>query len=928
MREDSRRLSGGFAGVPILKSLRQPPWQGVPMLNSTVEHSRLEQDRQKQVPWKKWGPYLSERQWGTVREDYSTNGDAWNYFSHDQARSRVYRWGEDGLGGICDDQQLLCFALALWNGQDPILKERLFGLTNSEGNHGEDVKEYYFYLDSTPTHSYMKYLYKYPQRAFPYEDIVVRNRNRTRTELEYELIDTGVFDDDRYFDVVLEYAKASAEDILLRVTVHNRGPEDASLRLLPTLWYRNTWSSVSGGVKPDLSSFSNSSCPIIRAVHPKLGDYYLFCEGAHQLLFTENETNQERIFGLPNKSSYLKDSINNYVVHQQVSAINPALRGTKAAADYTLAIPVHSCTVVRLRLSNEAPLDSKDHGVDTKSFDDVIELRKQDADAFYATVIPQSVTPDEANVMRQALAGMLWTKQHYIYDVHSWTRSEDASTERHRNSAWGHLSTSDIISMPDKWEYPWFAAWDLAFHTIALYVVDPDFAKKQLELIHKPWFMHPNGQIPAYEWNFGDVNPPVQGLAAWRIYCNEKAATGKGDRRFLQRIFQKQLLNFTWWVNRKDAFNNNVFEGGFLGLDNIGVFDRSSAIPDGGILEQADGTAWMALYCLSMLEIALELSKEEPEYEEIGYKFYEHFIQIASAMDRMGMNKDELYDEEDGFYYDLLRLPDGNASRLKLRSLVGLLPIAASLAVTDAEYSRLPHFAERSEWLTKRYPEVTCNLTNVDKVGYLNNRMLSVITPEKLRRILRRMLDPNEFLSEYGIRSLSRCYQNEPYRLDLGNQTFTVTYEPAESSTGMFGGNSNWRGPIWFPMNFVLIYALYRWYSYLGPDFKVECPSGSGMLLNLQEVSMELSRRLISIFTRQDGKRPMYGGCEKFQIDPYWRDLVLFYEYFHGDNGAGIGASHQTGWTGLIARLIQVTARGMFEFPDKPEQTKSVGIGT
>jgi Glycosyl hydrolase family 63 C-terminal domain len=897
------------------------------MLNSTVEHSRLEQDRQKQVPWKKWGPYLSERQWGTVREDYSTNGDAWNYFSHDQARSRAYRWGEDGLGGICDDQQLLCFALALWNGRDPILKERLFGLTNSEGNHGEDVKEYYFYLDSAPTHSYMKYLYKYPQRSFPYEDILFSNRKRTRTDLEYELINTGVFDDDRYFDVVLEYAKASAEDILIRVTVHNRGPQDASLRLLPTLWYRNTWSSVPGGIKPDLSSFSNSSCPTIHAAHPKLGNYYLFCEGAHELLFTENETNNERIFGLPNTSPYLKDGINNYVVHQQLFAVNPALRGTKAAADYTLAVPAQSCSTVRLRLSNEKPLDPKDPSFDTKPFDDVIELRRQDADEFYATVIPQSVTPDEANVMRQALAGMLWTKQHYIYDVSSRIRMDGSSTERHRNSAWGHLSTSEIISMPDKWEYPWFAAWDLAFHTVALYVVDPDFAKKQLELIHKPWFMHPNGQIPAYEWNFSDVNPPVQGLAAWRIYCNEKAATGKGDRRFLQRIFQSQLINFTWWVNRKDAFGNNVFEGGFLGLDNIGVFDRSSAIPDGGILEQADGTAWMALYCLSMVEMALELSKEEPEYEEIGYKFYEHFIQIASAMDRMGINKDELYDEEDGFYYDVLRLPDGNASRLKLRSLVGLLPIAASLVVTDAEYRRLPHFAERSEWLIKRYPEVTCNLSTVDRVGYLNNRMLSVITPEKLRRILRRMLDPNEFLSEYGIRSLSRCYQKEPYRLDLGNQSFTVTYEPAESSTGMFGGNSNWRGPIWFPMNFVLIYALYRWYSYLGPDFKVECPTGSGKLLNLQEVSTELSRRLINIFTGQDGKRPVYGGCEKFQEDPYWRNLILFYEYFHGDNGAGIGASHQTGWTGLIARLIQVTAHGIFEFPDKPEQTEPPAVG-
>jgi len=897
------------------------------MLSSTAEHSRLEQDRQKQALWKKWGPYLSERQWGTVREDCSVNGDAWNYFTHDQARSRAYRWGEDGLGGICDDEQVLCFALALWNGRDPILKERLFGLTNSEGNHGEDVKEYYFYLDSTPTHSYMKYLYKYPQRAFPYDDLIATNKKRTRTDLEYELIDTGVFDDDRYFDVVLEFAKASAEDLLIRITVHNRGPEDAALRLLPTLWYRNTWSWVAGAIKPGMAVLGESSSKVIYASHPKLGDYYLVCEGADQLLFTENETNNERIFGLPNTSPYVKDGINNYVVHQQFLAVNPELRGTKAAADYTLNIPAQSSGLARLRLSNEKPLVSKGNSFDAKSFDDFVERRKQDADAFYATVIPPRVSPDEANVMRQALGGMLWTKQHYIYDVYGWSHIAGITAERQRNSAWRHLSTSEIISMPDKWEYPWFAAWDLAFHTIALHVVDPDFAKKQLELIHKPWFMHPNGQIPAYEWNFSDVNPPVQGLAAWRIYCNEKAATGKGDRRFLQRIFQKQLLNFTWWVNRKDALGNNVFEGGFLGLDNIGVFDRSSAIPDGGILEQADGTAWMALYCLSMLEMALELSKEEPEFEEIGYKFYEHFIQIASAMDRMGLNKDELYDEEDGFYYDVLRLPDGNASRLKLRSLVGLLPLAASLVVTDAEYNRLPHFGERSQWLTKRYPEVTCNLTNIDSVGYLGNRMLSAITPEKLRRILCRMLDPNEFLSDYGIRSLSRCYKDNPYKLDLGNQSFTVTYEPAESSTGMFGGNSNWRGPIWFPVNFVLIYALYRWYSYLGPDFKIECPTGSGKLLNLQEVSGELSRRLISIFTRRNGKRPVYGGNEKFQKDPNWRNLILFYEYFHGDNGAGIGASHQTGWTGVIARLIQVTAHGMFEFPDKPELTEPLAVG-
>jgi hypothetical protein len=897
------------------------------MSKPTAEHIRLDQDRQKQVPWKKWGPYLAERQWGTVREDYSANGDAWNYFTHDQARSRAYRWGEDGLGGICDDQQLLCFALALWNGKDPILKERLFGLTNSEGNHGEDVKEYYFYLDGTPTHSYMKYLYKYPQRAYPYEDIVNTNKKRTRQDLEYELINSGVFDDDRYFDIFVEYAKDTAEDILIRILVYNRGPEDANLHLLPTLWYRNTWSWVPGGVKPEMAAFDHSGRRLIHAAHPNLGNYYLECEGAYELLFAENETNNERIFGMPNTSPYVKDGINNHVVHQQAFAVNPAQRGTKAAAHYLLTVPAHSSTSVCLRLSNK-PVSSPKSGVffDVKFFDEVVDRRKQEADEFYATVIPERATPDQASVMRQALAGMLWTKQHYIYDVYSWIHPDGTTVERPRNDAWAHLSTADIISMPDKWEYPWFAAWDLAFHTVALDVVDPDFAKKQLELIHKPWFMHPNGQIPAYEWNFSDVNPPVQGFAAWRIYCNEQVATGKGDRRFLQRVFQKLLLNFTWWVNRKDSLGNNVFEGGFLGLDNIGVFDRSSAIPDGGVLEQADGTAWMALYCLNMLEMALELAQEEPEYEEIAYKFYEHFIQIAAAMDCMGIKENELYDEKDGFYYDLLRLPNGVDERLKLRSLVGLLPIAASLVVTDAEYNRLPHFGERSKWLTKRFPEVTCNLTNIDRVGYLGNRMLSAVTHEKLRRILSRMLDPKEFLSDYGIRSLSHCYKDDPYRLKLEDQTFVVAYEPAESTTGMFGGNSNWRGPIWFPMNFVLIYALYRWYSYLGPDFKVECPTGSGKLMNLQEVSTELSQRLIRIFTRKDGVRPVYGGSEKFQKDPYWHDLILFYEYFHGDNGAGLGASHQTGWTGLVARLIQITAQGMFEFVDKPQEIESPAI--
>jgi len=891
-------------------------------LEPTTEHIRLVQDREAQVRWQRWGPYLSERQWGTVREDYSTNGDAWNYFSHDQARSRAYRWGEDGLGGICDDQQSLCFALALWNGADPILKERLFGLTNSEGNHGEDVKEYYFYLDSTPTHSYMKYLYKYPQRAYPYADIVTNNKKRTRNDTEYELMDTGVFNDNRYFDVFLEYAKAAAEDILIRITVHNRGSEDASLHLLPTLWYRNTWSWVPNGIKPVLTDFSKFVRPIIHAAHPELGDYYLLCDGADEILFTENETNNQRINGTPNTSPYVKDGIHNYVVHRQALAVNPARRGTKAAAHYFLSIPAQGSAVVCLRLSNSESLSALDgRTFDSKSCDEVIESRRQEADAFYASVIPTQVSADEANVMRQALAGMLWTKQHYIYDVHSWTAADEVAAKLARNGAWSHFSAADIISMPDKWEYPWFAAWDLAFQAIALYLVDPDFAKQQIELIHKPWFMHPNGQIPAYEWNFSDVNPPVQGLAAWRIYCNEKAATGKRDPRFLHHMFQKQMLNFTWWVNRKDALGNNLFEGGFLGLDNIGVFDRSSAIPEGGILEQADGTAWMAFYCLNMMEMALELSKDEPEYEEIAYKFYEHFIQIASAMDRMGVNEDELYDEQDGFYYDLLRLPSGHAGRLKVRSLLGLLPIAASLVITDAEFNRLPHFEKRSRWLAQRHPEVACNLTNMDRVGHLGNRMLSVITPEKLRRILSRMLDPNEFLSDYGIRSLSKSYKNDPYSLSLGGQTFKVTYEPAESSTGMFGGNSNWRGPIWFAMNFVLIYALYRWYSYLGPDFKVECPTGSGKFLDLRDVSTELAHRLIRIFKRNDdGVRPVYGASEKFQKDPNWRDLILFYEYFHGDNGAGIGASHQTGWTGLVARLIQITAHGMLEFPDKPEE--------
>ena len=883
----------------------------------TSEHIRLQEERSAHVPWKKWGPYLSERQWGTVREDCSENGDAWNYFSHDQARSRAYRWGEDGLGGICDDQQLLCFALALWNGSDPILKERLFGLTNVEGNHGEDVKEYYFYLDSTPTHSYMKYLYKYPQRAYPYEEIVKTNKARTRAELEYELLDTGIFDDDRYFDIFVEYAKASAEDILIRITAENRGASVADLTLLPTLWYRNTWYCVPGAVRPNLQA-NEAGC--IEATHPILGKYCLFCEDSTELLFTENDTNNERIFGIPNDSRYVKDAFDNYIVHQQTGAVNPQQLGTKAAAHYRLKVPPHGAVTLRLRLRG-----GTDEDLNLRDFDSTLEVRRSDADEFYKQVIPSAASEDEANVMRQALAGMLWTKQHYVYDVHDWMNVNGNAIKRRRNEAWIHLSTCDIISMPDKWEYPWFAAWDLAFQTIALQVVDPEFAKKQIELIHKPWLMHPNGQIPAYEWNFSDVNPPVHAMAAWRVYVNEKVTTGQGDLVFLRRVFQKLLLNFTWWVNREDALGNNVFEGGFLGLDNIGVFDRSATIPSGGMLEQADGTSWMALYCLNMLEMALELAQTDLEYEELAYKFYEHFIQIAAAMDRMGANLDELYDEDDGFYYDVLRFPNGPSIRLKVRTLVGLLPVCASLVITEGEYKRLPRFEQRSAWLARRYPEVTCNLTNLDKVGSLGSRMLSVITPQKLRRILSRMLDPKEFLSPYGIRSLSREYKDKPFELRLGADTYTVAYEPADSSTGLFGGNSNWRGPIWFPINFMLLYALYRWYSYLGPAFKVECPTGSGHLMDLQEVSDMLARSLIRIFTRENGRRPVHGGSEKFQTDPHWRDLPLFYEYFHGDNGAGIGASHQTGWTGLVARLVQLTANGMFEFPDKPERLARSG---
>jgi hypothetical protein len=870
----------------------------------SAESARLEEARDLKIPWKKWGPYLSERQWGTVREDYSESGNAWDYFSHDQARSRAYRWGEDGLAGISDDQQQLCFALALWNGKDPIIKERLFGLTNSESNHGEDVKEYYFYLDSTPTHSYMKYLYKYPQEAYPYGKLVATSRALNRNQCEYELLDTGVFDQDRYFDVFVEYAKESPDDILIQITVHNRGPDAAELHLLPTLWFRNTWSWAASAERPSLQRVGKS----IKATHSTLGEQYLHCDGAPTLLFTENETNTERIFGVPNHSPYVKDGINNYFVQGQTCAVNPEQKGTKAAAHYRVRVKAGECETVRLRLSPGR------EGKPFADFDDVFELRHKEADEFYDTVIPRSLNADQANVMRQALAGMLWSKQFYHYDVDKWLEERGSDPfkpnrkQAPRNDNWHHMYNGDVISMPDKWEYPWYAAWDLAFHVIALTLVDPDFGKDQLKLMVRERYMHPNGQIPAYEWNFGDVNPPVHAWSTAFTYVLEMARKGHGDKEWLKSVFQKLLLNFTWWVNRKDRSGRNIFEGGFLGLDNIGVFDRSAPLPTGGYLEQADGTAWMALFCQNMLEISIELAKTDPDYADMAVKFVEHFLWIASSMMHMGGDVG-MWDEEDGFFYDVLRLPDGRAQRLKVRSMVGLLPLCATSTFDGVLLQQYPELVLRLRRFLEARPEIREGIHDPAKPGLHGRRLASILDETKLRRVLAKMLDENEFLSEFGIRSLSRFHKDHPFVFHAGGQDYCVNYLPAESDTGMFGGNSNWRGPIWMPVNGLLIRALLQYYGYFGDDFKVECPTGSGRLMTLYQVAEEITRRLTNIFLKdKNGRRPVYGGTEKFQTDPHWRDLVLFYEYFHGDNGAGLGASHQTGWTGIIARGLHLFA--------------------
>ncbi|TMB20224.1 MAG: glucosidase [Deltaproteobacteria bacterium] len=856
----------------------------------TREEQRLLQSRDRSAHWKRWGPYLSERAWGTVREDYSPGGTAWDYVPHDHARSRAYRWNEDGIAGISDRHQKLCFALALWNRRDPILKERIFGLTGQEGNHGEDVKELYYYLDSTPTHSYMKYLYKYPQAEFPYLQLVEENRRRGRAGREYELIDTGVFDQDRYFDVFVEYAKADVDDLCIRIEVANRGPEAAVIDVLPTLWFRNTWSWGRDQRRPLLRARGRSSV--------NAGDYHLIWEGSPELLFCDNDTNSQRLFGVAGPR-YPKDGINDYLIHG-AQTVNPDRVGTKCAARYELTIPARANAVVRLRLWR----GSRTQQIDAE--DSILAACKAEADEFYASVIPASLSADARNVMRQALAGMLWSKQFYHYVVRDWLQGDPAQPpppedrKKGRNSDWGHLYNSDVLSMPDKWEYPWFAAWDLAFHCIPLALVDSDFAKDQLLLLLREWYMHPNGQIPAYEWAFGDVNPPVFAWAAWRVYKIEKKRQGSGDLKFLKRVFHKLMLNFTWWVNRKDAEGRNVFQGGFLGLDNIGVFDRSAPLPGGGHLEQSDGTSWMAMYCLNMLSIALELAREEEEYEDVASKFWEHFVHIARAMNTMG-----LWDEQDGFFYDVLHR-DHEGITLRIRSMVGLIPLFAVEPIPADLIEKFPSFARRLEWFIDHRPDLTEGVACMRTLGAMQRRLFSVVPPDKLRRILQRLLDESEFLSPHGIRALSRVHRDQPYRLRVDGAEYGVRYEPAESSSGLFGGNSNWRGPVWFPVNFLLIEALQKFHHYLGEEFTVEFPTGSGRQMTLAQVAAEISRRLSAIFLLdQDGRRPAFGKAEKLQRDPHFRDYLLFHEYFNGDDGSGVGANHQTGWTGLVAKLLQ-----------------------
>lgn len=871
-----------------------------------AEEKRLAESNKKVKHWKRWGPYLSERAWGTVREDYSADGSAWDYFPHDHARSRAYRWNEDGIAGISNTRQNVCFSIAVWNGKDPILKERLFGLTGSEGNHGEDVKEIYYYLDSTPTHSYMKYLYKYPQAEFPYQQLIESNRNRSKLEGEFELMDTGVFDDDKYFDVFVEYAKADVEDVLVKVTVANRGDDAARINVLPTVWLRNDWTWSGENASGELRAI-DANAVSIRC--DSLGTRSLYFDGSPELLFTENETNKERLFGTTNTSRYVKDGINDYVVNGNANAVNPNKTGTKAAGNYELTVPARSEVVLRMRLTDiEKP--------DFKAFDGyeaIFAKRKGEADQFYKDIAPVALSDDARSVQRQAFAGMLWSKQFYHYIVREWIEGDPSmpkppdSRVEGRNSDWAHLYNSDIISMPDKWEYPWYAAWDLAFHCIPLAIVDPEFAKDQLKLMLREWYMHPNGQIPAYEWAYGDVNPPVHAWAALRVYQIEKKKRGGiGDRKFLARIFQKLMLNFTWWVNRKDAEGMNVFEGGFLGLDNIGVFDRSRPLPNGGRIAQSDGTSWMAMYCLNMLAIALELAAQDDTYEDVASKFWEHFIFIADAMNNLGKDGISLWDDQDGFYYDVLHFHGKGSDPMRVRSMVGLIPLFAVGSIEPEVLDSLPAFKRRLHWFIENRSDLTANVSCMRTPGMSERRLLAVAYRERLEKVLKVMLDEDEFLSPYGIRAVSRYHKDNPYVLRVNGDEHRVDYEPGESTNGLFGGNSNWRGPVWFPVNYLLIESLQKFHHYYGDDLKVECPTGSGNKMNLWEVSQELSRRLSHIFLKNgDGVRPVYGENSKMQSDPHFRDHILFFEYFHGDNGSGVGASHQTGWTGLVAKLLQ-----------------------
>ena len=877
-----------------------------------AEERRLAESSARKKHWKRWGPYVSERAWGTVREDYSADGSAWDYFPHDHARSRAFRWNEDGIAGLCDRHQRICFSLALWNGKDPILKERLFGLTGPEGNHGEDVKEIYYYLDSTPTHSYMKFLYKYPQAEFPYLQLINTNRDRSRLDPEFELMDTGIFDEDRYFDVFVEYAKSDIDDILIVITVANRSDTAAAINVLPTVWFRNRWTWT--GIEPT-GSMRAVGANAIEIDEESLAKRWLYCDGDPDLLFTENETNNERIFGSENSAPYVKDAINDYIVNGQTDAVNPARTGTKASANYQMNVPAGEEVTIRLRLTEKDHTGeaAKDGHPAFKDFDAVFEKRIKEADEFYADLVPPQLSDDAKSVQRQAFAGMLWSKQYYHYVVRDWLNGDSAmptppeSRLSGRNRHWQHLFNADVISMPDKWEYPWYAAWDLAFHCIPLALVDSHFAKEQLILMLREWYMHPNGQIPAYEWAFGDVNPPVHAWAALRVYQIEKKRVGKGDRQFLARIFQKLMLNFTWWVNRKDAEGNNVFEGGFLGLDNIGVFDRSQPLPTGGRLDQSDGTSWMAMYCLNMLAIALELSIEDDSYEDVASKFWEHFVFISDAMNHRGKDGESLWDEDDGFYYDVLHMQDlGYSTPIKIRSMVGLIPLFAVATIESDILDALPGFKRRMQWFIDNRPDLTGDINCARKPGMGDRRLLAIAYRDRLERVLKIMLDEEEFLSPYGIRALSKYHKDAPYVLHVDGFDHRVDYEPGESTSGLFGGNSNWRGPVWFPVNYLLIESLQKFHHYYGDDLKVECPTGSGVMMDLWEVSEELSRRLSRIFLKdENGRRACFADSEKLQNDPNFVDHLLFHEFFHGDNGSGIGASHQTGWTGLVAKLLQ-----------------------